>query len=181
AALLQPLGSSQAPLLKLGTRILVRLPFHGPWSLAAHTCAAINNSAVEIDLTGQVCADSVGTRMISGFGGQLDFVRGANASEGGRSIMAVTSTARVSGQSASRIVPTLTEGAGVVTTRGDVRYVVTEYGVADLYGRSLSERAQALTHIAHPDFHEELRSAAEARGLRPLSVSPALAAPTPTR
>ncbi|WP_261664992.1 acetyl-CoA hydrolase/transferase family protein [Deinococcus sp. Marseille-Q6407] len=132
------------------------------------------NSAIEIDLTGQVCADSVGTRMVSGFGGQLDFVRGANASEGGRSIMAVTSTALVRGQVTSRIVPLLQPGAGVVTTRGDVRYIVTEYGVADLYGLSLSERAQALTAIAHPDFREELEAAAAARGLRPLSVAPGL-------
>ncbi|ADY27229.1 acetyl-CoA hydrolase/transferase (plasmid) [Deinococcus proteolyticus MRP] len=136
-----------------------------------HRMTAIN-SAIEIDLTGQVCADSVGTRMVSGFGGQLDFVRGASASEGGRAIMAVTSTAQVGGRAVSRIVPTLQPGAGVVTTRGDVRYVVTEYGVADLYGLSLSERAQALTAIAHPDFREELRAAAEARGLRPLSVAP---------
>lgn len=129
------------------------------------------NSAIEIDLTGQVCADSVGTRMISGFGGQLDFVRGANASEGGRAIMAVTSTAAAAdGGRISRIVPTLREGAGVVTTRGDVRYVVTEFGVADLYGLSLSERATALTNIAHPDFREELKAAAQARGLRPLQV-----------
>lgn len=128
------------------------------------------NSAIEIDLTGQVCADSVGTRMVSGFGGQLDFVRGANASEGGRAIMAVTSTAVVGGNLTSRIVPTLQPGAGVVTTRGDVRYVVTEYGVADLYGLSLSERAAALTGIAHPDFREELKAQAQARGLRPLQV-----------
>ncbi|MDO4262894.1 MAG: acetyl-CoA hydrolase/transferase C-terminal domain-containing protein [Deinococcus sp.] len=139
------------------------------------------NSAIEIDLTGQVCADSVGTRMVSGFGGQLDFVRGAGASEGGRAIMAVTSTAQLGGQAVSRIVPALQPGAGVVTTRGDVRYVVTEYGVADLYGLSLSARAQALTAIAHPDFREELRSAAEARGLRPLSAASGYAARAPRK
>lgn len=130
------------------------------------------NSAIEVDLTGQVCADSVGTRMVSGFGGQLDYVRGAGASEGGRAIMALTSTATVKGEVHSRIVPLLRPGAGVVTTRGDVRYVVTEYGVADLFGLTLSERAEELIKVAHPDFREQLRDEAKARGLRPLAVAP---------
>ena len=111
------------------------------------------NSAVEIDLTGQVCADSVGSRIISGVGGQMDFIRGASLSKGGRPIIAMTSrTAR----GRSRIVPTLQLGAGVVTTRSHVHFVVTEYGVADLYGKTLHERANALIAIAHPDDRESL-------------------------
>ncbi|MEZ4459075.1 MAG: acetyl-CoA hydrolase/transferase C-terminal domain-containing protein [bacterium] len=112
------------------------------------------NSAVEIDLTGQVCADSVGHRIISGVGGQMDFIRGASLSEGGKPIIAITST---TGKGASRIVPTLHPGAGVVTTRAHVHYVVTEYGVADLYGKTLGERAEALMAIAHPSQREALQ------------------------
>ena len=111
------------------------------------------NSAVEVDLTGQVCADSVGHRIISGVGGQMDFIRGASLSEGGKPIIAITSRTR-SGR--SRIVHTLNPGAGVVTTRAHVHYVVTEYGVADLYGATLSERAKRLIEIAHPDDREQL-------------------------
>jgi 4-hydroxybutyrate CoA-transferase len=114
------------------------------------------NSAVEVDLTGQVCADSVGTRIISGVGGQMDFIRAASLSEGGKPIIALPSrTARGD----ARIVSTLRVGAGVVTTRAHVHYVVTEYGVADLYGRTLGERAAALTAIAHPDDREALARA----------------------
>jgi acyl-CoA hydrolase len=111
------------------------------------------NSAVEIDLTGQVCADSVGSRILSGVGGQMDFIRGASLSPGGKPILAIRSRT-ASGH--SRLVPTLREGAGVVTTRSHVHFVVTEYGVADLYGRTLQERAQALIALAHPEDREGL-------------------------
>lgn len=117
------------------------------------------NSALEVDLSGQVCADSIGHRIYSGLGGQLDFVRGAVRSKGGKSIIALPATAR--GGSISRIVAGLSPGAGVVTTRGDVRFVVTEYGVADLFGASLRQRAAALIAIAHPAFREGLEAAAQ--------------------
>ena len=119
------------------------------------------NSALEVDLTGQVCADSIGTKFFSGIGGQVDFVRGAAMCEGGRPIIALPSTAK--GGTISRISATLTEGAGVVTSRGDVRYIVTEYGIADLLGKSIRERALALISIAHPKFRHELMEAAKAR------------------
>ncbi len=112
------------------------------------------NSALQIDLTGQVCADSIGHKIYSGVGGQVDFVLGAAYSEGGKSIIALPSTAR--GGSLSRLVPSLAAGAGVVTTRAQVDYVVTEYGTAELRGKSLRERAAALVSIAHPQFREEL-------------------------
>ncbi|MEJ2292894.1 MAG: acetyl-CoA hydrolase/transferase C-terminal domain-containing protein [Deinococcales bacterium] len=118
------------------------------------------NSAVEVDLTGQVCADSIGTRQYSGVGGQMDFIRGASLSEGGRPIIALPSTTS-SGE--SRIVPFLKQGAGVVTTRAHVHYVVTEYGVANLYGKNLRQRARALIGIAHPDHRPALEQAAFAR------------------
>jgi acyl-CoA hydrolase len=121
------------------------------------------NSALEVDLTGQVCADSIGTRIYSGFGGQLDFIRAASRSKGGRPIIALSATAK-SGQ-VSRIVPVLKTGAGVVTTRADVHHVVTEFGTASLFGRSLRERALALIEIADPRFREELARAASERGL----------------
>ena len=112
------------------------------------------NSALEVDLTGQVCADSVGYRFFSGIGGQVDFVRGAARSKDGKAVIVLRST-RDSDQH-SRIVPTLTEGAGVVTSRGDVHYVVTEWGTAYLHGKSIRERALALISVAHPDFRSEL-------------------------
>ena len=112
------------------------------------------NSALQIDLTGQVCSDSVGTHFYSGIGGQVDFLRGASRSKGGKPIIAISSTAK-SGK-ISRIVPMLSPGAGVVTYRGLIRYVVTEYGVAYLHGKTIRERAQALIEIAHPSFREEL-------------------------
>jgi len=112
------------------------------------------NSAIEVDITGQVCADSIGMRFYSGFGGQLDFIRGASRSKGGKPIIALPSTAKDG--KLSRIVASLSPGAGVTTTRGDVHYVVTEFGVADLYGKTVRQRAQALIDIAHPDFREEL-------------------------
>ncbi|WP_028467778.1 acetyl-CoA hydrolase/transferase family protein [Neptunomonas japonica] len=112
------------------------------------------NSAIQVDLTGQVCADSMGTKIYSGFGGQIDFVRGASLSEGGRGVIALPSTA--AGGSISRITTTLSAGAGVVTTRAHVHYIATEYGVVSLRGRSLRERTKDLINIAHPDFREEL-------------------------
>lgn len=121
------------------------------------------NSAIEVDLTGQVDADSIGVSVYSGIGGQVDFIRGAAASRGGRPVIALQSTAR--GGTVSRIVPTLTPGAGVVTTRGDVRFVVTEWGVADLFGKPLRERVASLVAIAHPDFRAELEAGAAELGL----------------
>jgi acyl-CoA hydrolase len=120
------------------------------------------NAALEIDLTGQVCADSIGHRIYSGIGGQMDFIRGAVLSEGGKAIIALPSTAK-NGQ-LSRIVSTLKPGAGVVTTRGHVQYVATEYGIVDLHGLNLKQRAEALISIAHPDFRAEL--AREVREIR---------------
>lgn len=113
------------------------------------------NAAIEVDLTGQICADSIGHRIYSGIGGQMDFMRGAALSEGGKPIIALPSTA--SSGKVSRIVSTLKPGAGVVTTRGHVHWVVTEHGAVNLHGRSLRERAEALISIAHPDFRVELR------------------------
>jgi len=112
------------------------------------------NSALQVDLTGQVCSDSIGTRFYSGIGGQVDFLRGASRSKGGKPIIALPSTAK--NGTVSRITPMLTPGAGVVTSRGLIRYVVTEYGVAYLHGKSIRERAKALIEIAHPKFREEL-------------------------
>lgn len=112
------------------------------------------NSALEVDLTGQVCADSIGHKIYSGIGGQMDFIRGAALSRGGKPIIALPSTA--AGGKISRISAELTHGAGVVTTRGHVHYVVTEYGAVDLAGLSLRQRGEALISIAHPDFRAEL-------------------------
>lgn len=114
------------------------------------------NSAIEVDLTGQVCADSIGMDQYSGVGGQMDFMRGAALSKGGKPIIAMAST---TGRGASKIVPFLKQGAGVVTTRAHVHYVVTEFGVAFLHGRNLRQRAEALTAIAHPDHREALERA----------------------
>ena len=121
------------------------------------------NAALEIDLTGQVCSDSLGTYFYSGIGGQVDFIRGAARSEGGKPIIALPSTALVDGRRVSRLVSMLKPGAGVVTSRGDVHYVVTEFGAVDLHGKSIRERALSLIHIAHPDFREELMEAARER------------------
>jgi acyl-CoA hydrolase len=111
------------------------------------------NSAIEVDLTGQVCADSIGTRVVSGVGGQIDFIRGATLSKGGKPIIALTSRTH---KGLPRIVPQLHYGAGVVTTRADVHYIATEYGIINLYGKSIRERAHALISIAHPDDREAL-------------------------
>jgi 4-hydroxybutyrate CoA-transferase len=112
------------------------------------------NSAIQVDLTGQVCADSMGHRIYSGIGGQMDFIRGAARAPGGKAIIALPSTA--AGGTVSRIVTELSPGAGVVTTRGHVHWVVTEYGAVNLHGKTLRQRAQLLASIAHPDFRGEL-------------------------
>ena len=121
------------------------------------------NSAIEVDLTGQVCSDSIGTRIYSGFGGQLDFIRGAAQSKGGKPIIALSSTAK--GGKLSKIVSTLQVGAGVVTTRADVHYIVTEHGIVNLHGKNLRQRAEALISIAHPDFRNVLEEEAKKRKL----------------
>lgn len=132
-----------------------------PYTIAKNDRMVAVNSALQVDLTGQVCADSIGHRMYSGAGGQVDFIRGAARSIDGKPIIALSSTAKDG--TLSRIVPTLNYGAGVVTSRNDVHYVVTEHGIAYLYGKTLRERAEALIGISHPDFRAELRQ--EARKL----------------
>ena len=136
-----------------------------PEVIASNDHMVAVNSAIEVDLTGQVCSDSIGTYIYSGFGGQVDFIRGAARSNGGRPIIALPSSAK-HGQ-VSRIVPCLKEGAGVVTSRADVHYVVTEHGVASLFGKNLRERAEALIAIADAQFHAELERAACERKLLP--------------
>ncbi len=111
------------------------------------------NSAIEVDVTGQVCADSIGSKMYSGVGGQMDFIRAASLSEGGKAIIALPSTTK---KGVSRIVPSLKPGAGVVTTRAHVHYIITEYGIANLYGKTIKERVKALVKIAHPDHRESI-------------------------
>lgn len=125
-----------------------------PFIIAQNKKMVAINSAIEIDITGQVCADSIGTKIFSGIGGQVDFIRGAAHSEGGKPIIALPSITK-DGE-VSRIVPQLNPGAGVVTSRGDVHYVVTEYGVAQLFGKTLKERARELIKLAHPKFRDEL-------------------------
>jgi acetyl-CoA hydrolase len=125
-----------------------------PFVIAQNKKMVAINSAIEIDITGQVCADSIGTKIFSGIGGQVDFIRGAAHSEGGKPIIALPSITK-DGE-VSRIVPQLNPGAGVVTSRGDVHYVITEYGVAQLFGKTLKERARELIRIAHPKFRDEL-------------------------
>ncbi|UCF39266.1 MAG: acetyl-CoA hydrolase/transferase family protein [Acidobacteriota bacterium] len=140
-----------------------------PFTISRNDNMVAINSAIEVDLTGQVCSDSIGTMIYSGFGGQVDFIRGAAHSKGGRPIITMPSTARKG--TISRIVPTLRPGAGVVTTRADVHYVITEFGIAYLHGKNLRERAEALIKIAHPDFREELLRAAHERKLLPSQVN----------
>jgi acyl-CoA hydrolase len=111
------------------------------------------NSAIEVDVTGQVCADSIGCSMYSGVGGQMDFIRGASLSQGGKAIIALPSITK---NGASRIVPFLKQGAGVVTTRAHVHYIITEYGIAYLYGKTLRDRVKELVKIAHPNHQEML-------------------------
>jgi 4-hydroxybutyrate CoA-transferase len=130
-----------------------------PFNIAKNDRMVSINSAIQVDLTGQVCADSMGHRFYSGVGGQVDFVRGAARSKGGMPIIALLSTAK--DDTISRIVPTLTPGSGVITTRNDVHYIATEYGVVDLFGRTVRDRARMLVEIAHPKFRAELADAAE--------------------
>jgi acyl-CoA hydrolase len=111
------------------------------------------NSAIEVDVTGQVCADSIGSKIYSGVGGQMDFVRAASLSEGGKAIIALPSITK---KGISRIVPSLKPGAGVVTTRAHVHYIITEYGIANLYGKTIADRVKALVKIAHPDHRESI-------------------------
>ncbi|MCP4416610.1 MAG: acetyl-CoA hydrolase/transferase family protein [Chloroflexi bacterium] len=133
-----------------------------PFNIAQNDKMVAINAALQIDLTGQVCADSIGPRIYSGVGGQIDFIRGAARSKGGLPIIACLSKAQ--GGTVSRIVPMLNEGAGVVTTRNDVHFVVTEHGIVNLYGKSIRERSQALISIAAPEFREELKAAARTLG-----------------
>ena len=125
-----------------------------PFIIAQNEKMVAINSAVEVDMSGQVCSDSIGYKIYSGFGGQVDFIRGAARSKGGKPIIALPSTTK--NDTVSKIVTHLKEGAGVVTSRGDVHYLVTEHGVAYLHGKSLSRRATALINIAHPKFRDEL-------------------------
>lgn len=134
-----------------------------PFHISRNDNMVAINSAIEVDITGQVCSDSIGTYIYSGFGGQVDFIRGAAHSKGGKPIIALPSTAEKG--KTSRIVPFLKKGAGIVTTRADVMYVVTEYGVAYLHGKNLQERTKALINIAHPSFREELVKEAKERNL----------------
>ncbi len=136
-----------------------------PYVIAQNDRQVAINSAIEVDLTGQVCADSIGTKMYSGVGGQLDFIYGASRSKGGVPIIALPSTTTLrNGQVISRIVSMLNRGAGVVTSRNHVRYIVTEFGIADLYGKNFRQRSQALINIAHPEFRDQLKH--EARELK---------------
>jgi acyl-CoA hydrolase len=125
-----------------------------PFLIAQNTRMVSINSALEVDITGQVCADSIGPTPYSGFGGQVDYIRGAARSKGGKPIIALPATAR--NGAISRIVPALKPGSGVVTSRADVHYVVTEFGIAYLHGKNLRQRAEALASIAHPKFRDEL-------------------------
>jgi len=132
-----------------------------PFVIAKNDYQVAINSAIEVDLTGQVCADSIGTRLYSGAGGQLDFIYGESRSKGGIPIIALPSVAKKrDGTVISRISPTLKKGAGVVTTRNHVHYIITEYGVANLYGKTIRQRALSLINIAHPDFRNDLRKQA---------------------
>lgn len=127
---------------------------NNPFVISQNDNMVAINSAIQVDLTGQVCSDSIGTKIYSGFGGQVDFIRGASYAKNGKPIIAIPATAK--GGSVSRIAPMLAPGAGVVTSRADVHYVVTEFGIASLHGKNLSQRAEALISIAHPSFQKDL-------------------------
>jgi acetyl-CoA hydrolase len=156
----------------LGTKKLYRwvhdnplIEFHpteyvnDPFVIAQNDRMVAINSAIEVDFTGQICADSIGPKIYSGVGGQLDFIYGASRSKGGVPILTLPSTAK--DDTISRITPMLKQGAGVVTSRNHVRYVITEYGIADLYGKTIRQRAHALINIAHPKFRDELQAQAK--------------------
>ena len=130
-----------------------------PFIIAQNDNMISINSAIEVDLTGQVAADSIGTKFYSGVGGQLDFIRGASRSKGGKPIIALPASAK--GGTISRIVPMLKEGCGVTTTRNDAPYIITEFGVAEIFGKSIRQRAEALISIAAPEFREGLRRQAK--------------------
>lgn len=132
-----------------------------PFQISRNDRMVAINSALAVDLTGQVAADTVRGKFFSGIGGQVDFIRGASRSRGGKPVIALPATAK--GGTVSRIQPAFEEGTGVVTSRGDVHYAVTEYGIADLWGKNIRDRAEALIAIAHPDFRAELRAAARGR------------------
>jgi len=136
-----------------------------PFVIAQNERMVAINSAIEVDLTGQVCSDSIGSKIYSGFGGQIDFIRGAAYSKHGKPIIALPSTAARG--TLSRIVPQLKPGAGVVTSRADVHYVVTEYGIASLHGRNLKQRAEALIEITHPGFRSELEDSLRRKYVTP--------------
>jgi len=145
--------SDDNPLIELHRTEYVNDPF----VIAQNERMVAINSAIEVDLTGQVCSDSIGPKLYSGVGGQLDFIYGASRSKGGVPVIALPSTTKLKdGTLVTRIASLLKHGAGVVTTRNHVRYVVTEYGVADLYGKSIRQRAQQLIKVAHPDFRVDL-------------------------
>ncbi|HOH19602.1 MAG TPA: acetyl-CoA hydrolase/transferase C-terminal domain-containing protein [Anaerolineaceae bacterium] len=135
---------------------------NNPFIIAQNKNMVAINSAIEIDLTGQVCSDSIGTKIYSGVGGQMDFIYGASLSDGGLPIIALPSTTTLKdGTIISRIVPMLKPGAGVVTSRNHVHYIATEYGMVDLYGKTIRQRTQALISIAHPDFRDDLTAQAK--------------------
>jgi acyl-CoA hydrolase len=141
-----------------------------PWVVAQNERMVAINSAIQVDLTGQVAADSIGGQIYSGIGGQVDFFRGAARSRGGKPVLALPSTAREG--TVSRIVPILDGGAGVVTSRGDVHWVVTEYGAVNLHGMSLRRRAEMLISVAHPDVRGELAAQAARRRTLELGTGP---------
>jgi acetyl-CoA hydrolase len=142
---------------------------NNPYLISQNDKMVAINSAIEVDLTGQVCADSIGHRFYSGAGGQVDFIRGAARSKGGKPIIALPSTAKH--DTVSRLVCALKPGAGVITTRNDVHYVVTEYGIAYLHGKTIRDRVRALIGIAHPNFREALEAEAYQVGILPRLVA----------
>ncbi|HQL54024.1 MAG TPA: GNAT family N-acetyltransferase, partial [Phycisphaerae bacterium] len=153
-----------------------------PVVISSHENMVAINAALEVDLTGQVVADSLGQLLYSGIGGHADFIRGAALAKNGKPIIAMPSTADTPQGLKSRIVATLQEGAGVITTRGDTHYIVTEYGVAFLHGKTLRERAMSLISIAHPDFRSELLHAAKRRRIvYPNQIMPPVQAPYPAQ
>ncbi len=153
-----------------------------PMVISAHDNMVAINAALEVDLTGQVVADSLGQLLYSGIGGHADFIRGAALAKNGKPIIAIPSTAETPEGVRSRIVATLQEGAGVITTRGDTHYVVTEYGIAFLHGKTMRERAMSLISVAHPDFRSELLHAAKRRRIvYPNQIMPPVQAPYPAQ